>query len=135
MSPCIWDLPVHGVLKGIGLDALGLSRNTETAAILGMSECCVYNKIDVPLTGMLSFTLIYKVICVFCQLWSSLVPIGVGALTLIRKHTLQLVVWKCLSACPDLVMLTMFTHILTYVACVSVGDSPPVDLVISGTDW
>ena len=29
--------------------------------------------------------------CLFCQLWSCWVEIGVGALTLIKKHTLQLV--------------------------------------------
>ena len=71
----------------------------------------------------------------FCQLWSCRVPIGVGVLTLIRKHTLQLVVWKCHSACPDLLILTILTLILKYVTCVFVGGSPPVHSVILGTNW
>ena len=84
---------------------------------------------------MLTFTFINQVICVFCQLWSCWVPIGVGLLTLIRKHTLQLVVWKCHPACPGLLIVAILTQILKYVACVFVGDSPPVDLVIWGTNW
>ena len=53
---------------------------------------------------------------------------------LIRKHSLQLVVWKCYSTCPDL-LIDLSHLILKYVACVLVGGSPLVDLVISGTNW
>ena len=62
--------------------------------------------------------------------------IGVGALTLIMKHTLQLdlFVWKYHSACPDLLILTIVTSILKYVAFVFVGGSTLVNVVILGTD-
>ena len=72
---------------------------------------------------------------VVCQVWSCWMLISVGVPTLIRKHTLQLVVWKCHSACSDLLMLTIFTQILKYVAWFFVDGSPPVGLVISGTNW
>ena len=36
---------------------------------------------------------------------------------------------------PKSVNITIFTQILKYVACVFVGGSPLVDLVISGTNW
>ena len=58
----------------------------------------------------------------------------VGTDQLIRKHSLQLVVWKCYSTCSDL--LIDFSHlILKYVACVFVGGSPLVGVDISGTNW
>ena len=72
---------------------------------------------------------------VFCQLWSCWVTIGFGALTLIRKHTLQLVVWRWHSACPHL--LVNHTHPNTkniLHVCLWVVQ-PPVGLVISGNDW
>ena len=31
-SPCTWDLPVHGGLEGIGLDASGFSIDTENSS-------------------------------------------------------------------------------------------------------
>ena len=53
---------------------------------------------------------------------------------LIRKHSLQLVVWKCYSTCPDL--LIDLSHLILKICCMCVcGGSPLVDLVISGTDW
>ena len=70
-----------------------------------------------------------------CQLWSCWVQIGVSVLTLIRKHTLQLVVWRCHSACPHLLVnhthpnAKNMLHVCLWVV------HPPVDLVISGTDW
>ena len=57
-----------------------------------------------------------------------------GTDSLIRKHSLQIVVWKCYSTFPSL-LIDLSHLILKYVACVFVGDSPPVNLDISGTDW
>ena len=45
----------------------GFQKTQMTAAILKMSECCVSSKINVPQPGMLTFTLIYQVICVFVR--------------------------------------------------------------------
>ena len=67
------------------------------------------------LTWKLTFTFITRWYVFVCQLWSCWVPIGVGALTLIRKHTLQLVVWRCHSAYPHL--LIDHTHPITKICC------------------
>ena len=55
--------------------------------------------------------------------------------TLLRKHTLQPVVWRCHLVCPNLLILTILTQILKYVACAFMGGSPSVHLVILGTNW
>ena len=67
-----------------------------------------------------------------CVLFASYGHVGTNPL--IRKNSLQLVVWKCYSTCPNL--LIDLSHLRQkYVACVFVGGSPPVGLDIPGTDW
>ena len=43
----------------------------------------------------------------------------VGTNQLIRKHSLQLVVWKCYSTCPDL--LIDLSHLILKICCMCVG--------------
>ena len=43
----MWDLPVHGGLKGVGLDASGLSTDTDNSSN-SENISVVYNVIDVP---------------------------------------------------------------------------------------
>ena len=58
----------------------------------------------------------------------------VGTNPLIRKHSLQLVVWKCYSTCPDL--LIDLSHLILKLCCMCVcGGSPLVGVDISGTNW
>ena len=59
----------------------------------------------------------------------------VGTDQLIRKHSLQLVVWKCYSTCPDLLIDLSHLNTKNMLHVCSWGGSPLVDLVISGTNW
>ena len=43
----MWDLPVHGGLKGIGLDALGLSIDTDNSSN-SENVIMLYTVFDVP---------------------------------------------------------------------------------------
>ena len=42
-SPCTWDLPVHGGLEGIGLDASGFSIDTEKQKQFWKCQSVVYS--------------------------------------------------------------------------------------------
>ena len=72
--------------------------------------------------------------CLFCQLWSCWVPIGVGMVTLITKHTLQPVCLEMPPCMPRSIHID-HTHLNTKMCCMCVGGSLLLDLVISGTDW
>ena len=89
-----------------------------TATILKMSVCGIQQRL----------------MCLNCAMCCLPAMAMQGTNLLIRKHSLQLVVWKCYSACPDL-LIDLSHLILKYVACVLVEGSPLVDLDISGTDW
>ena len=61
-------------------------QQTQIAAILKMSVCCIQSFMYLNLKFN-SHLYIPGNMYLFCQLWSCLVPIGVGVLTLIRNHT------------------------------------------------
>ena len=56
-------------------------------------------------------------------------------LTLIWKHAIQPVCLKLILTMPRSVILIISNLILKYVACVFVGSSSAVDIVILGTNW
>ena len=59
----MWDLPVHGGVEGIGLDASGLSIDTDDSS--NSENVSVLNTaFDVPKSGIVPVTFIYQVICV-----------------------------------------------------------------------
>ena len=91
-----------------------------------MSVCCIQSLMCLNL----KFNFHLYIGC--CVLFVSYGHVGTDQL--IRKHSLQLVVWKCYSTCSDL--LINLSHLILKICCMCVGGgSPLVGLVISGTVW
>ena len=67
-------------------------------------------------------------LCVLCQLWSC------GYQYIDQEAVLTIVVWKCYSTCPDL--LIDLSYLILKICCMCVcGGSPLVGVDISGTNW
>ena len=86
---------------------------------------------DVSKLGMLTLTFIYWVICV-C--FASYGHVGCQSV-MIRKHDLQLVCLEFPLCMPKSVNIGKIHHNTKNMLCGCHGDSPPVDLVIPGTNW
>ena len=80
-------------------------------------QCVEYNRDWCALTWNLTLTFIYQVICVILP---AMVMWGTGwwQYSLIRSHTLQLVVWNCYFTCPNL--LTDLVHLIQKICCMCV---------------
>ena len=70
----------------------------------------------------------------FCQLWSCLVPIGVGCADTDKEACLTTCSLKMPICMPKSVNIGHM-HLNTKICCMcGCGGSPPVNLVISGTE-